>query len=72
MLGKSVVWLRGWAIPAGGRPERESAGRGTTALPGSVTASGRRGGGRGHIEIPRLLGDGGIGGRGRGVNVWWR
>lgn len=45
---------------------------GTTALPGSVAASGRRGERGGGREFPRLLGDGSVSGRGRGMHARWR
>lgn len=42
---------------------------GTTALPGSVAASGKRGGGGGRREFPRLLWDESVRGRGGGLHA---
>lgn len=47
-------------------------GGGITALPGSFTASGRRGERGGGRELPRLLGDRRVNGRGIRVHAWWR
>lgn len=47
-------------------------GGGTTALPGSFTASGRRGERGGGRELPRLLGDRSVNGRGIRVHARWR
>lgn len=46
-------------------------GGGITTLPGSFTASGRRGERRGGRELPRLLGDRSVNGRGIMVHAWW-
>lgn len=47
-------------------------GGGITALPGSFTASGRRGERGGGREFPRLLGDRSVNGRGIRVHARWR
>lgn len=47
-------------------------GGGITALPGSFTASGRRGERGGGRELPRLLGDRSVNGRGIRVHARWR